>query len=117
MFEKGRKENAVIVCLRAPLNVSNGRFTLKNGVVETPKVQLVVQGDVNLRNDSLDISGQPRRIGKPLSRSPWPFTIKGSIKDPKVKVKDGHNREHRADGASTMPARRKICVPDILQLK
>lgn len=117
LFEKGRKENAVIVCLRAPLNVSNGRFTLKNGVVETPKVQLVVQGDVNLRNDTLDISGQPRRIGKPLSRSPWPFTIKGSIKDPKVKVKDGHNREHRADGASTMPARRKICVPDILQLK
>ncbi|MEP3329579.1 AsmA family protein [Sedimentitalea sp.] len=117
LFEKGRKENAVIVCLRAPLNVSNGRFTLKNGVVETPKVQLVVQGDVNLRNDTLDISGQPRRIGKPLSRSPWPFTIKGSVKDPKVKVKDGHNREHRADGASTMPARRKICVPDILQLK
>ncbi|MEO9779455.1 MAG: AsmA family protein [Sedimentitalea sp.] len=117
LFEKGRKKNAVIVCLRAPLNVTNGRFTLKNGVVETPKVQLVVQGDVNMRNDTLDISGQPRRIGKPLSRSPWPFTIKGSIKDPKVKVKDGHNREHRADGASTMPARRKICVPDILQLK
>lgn len=117
LFEKGRKKNALIVCLRAPLSVSNGRFTLKNGVVETPKVQVVVQGDVNLKNDTLDISGQPRRIGKPLSRSPWPFTIVGPIKDPKVKVKDGHNRERRADGASTMPERRKTCVPDILQLK
>ncbi|MDU9005186.1 AsmA family protein [Sedimentitalea todarodis] len=117
LFEKGRKKNAVIVCLRAPLSVSNGRFTLKNGVVETPKVQVVVQGEVNLKNDSLDISGQPRRIGRPLSRSPWPFTVAGPIKDPKVRVKDGHNRERRADGASTMPTRRKICVPDILQLK
>ncbi|WP_424987493.1 AsmA-like C-terminal region-containing protein [Microbulbifer sp. S227A] len=117
LFEKDRKKTAVIVCLRAPLSASNGRFVLRNGVVETPRVQVVLNGDVNLRDDRLDLDGQPRRIGKPLSRSPWPFKIEGPIKHPKVRVGDGPRRLRRSDGASRMPARRKTCVPDILQLK
>ena len=65
----------------------------------------------------MDISGQPRKIGEPLSRSPWPFTAKGSMAKPKIKVKDGPRRMKRSDGADTMPAKRKACVPDILQLQ
>ncbi|WP_425044743.1 AsmA-like C-terminal region-containing protein [Primorskyibacter sp. S87] len=117
LFSKDKGSAAPIVCLRAPLHVSNGRISTKQSVVETDEVQVVVFGYVDLRQKSLDVSGQPRKIGKPLSRSPWPFTAVGSLNKPKVKVKDGPSRLKRSDGASTMPARRKLCVPDILQLQ
>ena len=117
LFSKDRGAAATIVCARAPLQISNGRFSTKQAVVETDRVQIVVFGNVDLKRKTLDITGQPRRIGKPLSRSPWPFTAVGPIAKPKIKVKDGPRRLRRSDGASTMPQRRKICVPDILQLK
>jgi uncharacterized protein involved in outer membrane biogenesis len=116
-FSKDRGGVTTIVCARAPLHISNGRITTKQFVVETGQVQVVVYGDVDLKDRSIDIAGQPRRIGKPLSRSPWPFTATGPLADPKIKVKDGPRRLKRSDGASTMPQRRKICVPDILQLR
>ncbi|SHI59945.1 AsmA family protein [Shimia gijangensis] len=117
LFSKGKGDRAPIVCLRAPMHVSNGRVSSKEIVVETDMVQIVVYGDVNLGKKTLDIHGQPRRIGKPLSRSPWPFSVSGALADPKVKVKDGPRRVKRKDGASTMPAQRKLCIADILQLK
>ncbi|GAB5435988.1 AsmA family protein [Falsiruegeria mediterranea] len=117
LFSKERGKTAPIVCARAPLYFSNGQVSTKQIVVETDQVQVVVFGNVNLKGKTLDITGQPRRIGKPLSRSPWPFTLKGSLNDPKVKVKDGPRRLKRSDGASKMPENRKLCVPDILQLQ
>nr|WP_286193709.1 AsmA family protein [Tropicibacter sp. R16_0] len=117
LFSKERGKTAPIVCAHAPLYFSNGQVSTKQIVVETDQVQVVVFGNVNLKGKTLDITGQPRRIGKPLSRSPWPFTLKGSLNDPKVKVKDGPRRLKRSDGASKMPENRKLCVPDILQLQ
>ena len=117
LFSKDRGSAANIVCMRAPLHISQGRISTKQAVVETDQVQIVVFGAVDLKHKTLDISGQPRRIGKPLSRSPWPFTAVGPVAKPKIKVKDGPRRLRRSDGASTMPDRRKLCVPDILQLK
>ena len=117
LFSKDRGPRVSIVCLRAPLYFSNGRITTKQTVVETDRVQIVIAGNVDLPRKTLDILGQPRRIGKPLSRSPWPFTAVGSFAKPKIKVKDGPRRLSRADGATTMPKRRRLCVPDILQLK
>ena len=117
LFTKGKGDRAPIVCLRAPLHISNGRVSSKEIVVETDQVQIVVYGDVNLGKKTLNVHGQPRRIGKPLSRSPWPFTVSGAMSDPKVKVKDGPRKVKRSDGATKMPAKRKHCVPDILQLQ
>jgi len=117
LFSKDRGPTVNIVCARAPLHISNGRISTKQTVVETDRVQIVVLGDVDLKHKSLEITGQPRRIGKPLSRSPWPFTAVGPMAKPKIKVKDGPRRLRRSDGASTMPQRRQLCVPDILQLK
>jgi len=76
-----------------------------------------VLGNVDMKKKTMDIMGQPRRIGKPLARSPWPFTAVGPYAKPKIKVKDGPRRVRRSDGATTMPKNRKLCVPDILQLK
>jgi len=117
LFSDKHGAAATIVCVYAPLHISNGRISTKQTVVETDQVQIVVLGNVDLKHKTLDITGQPRRIGKPLSRSPWPFTAVGAIAKPKIKVKDGPRRLRRSDGASTMPQRRKLCVPDILQLR
>lgn len=118
LFSEGRRDKeAHITCLRAPLSFRSGVISTRESVVETREVQLVAFGQINLPARTIDISGQPRRIGKPLSRSPWPFTLSGSLSHPKVKVKDGPSRLRRTDGANTMPARRVPCVPDILQLK
>ncbi len=117
LFSKEREAVVTIVCVRAPITISKGRLTTKQAVVETDRVQLVVLGNVDLKHQTLDIVGQPRRIGKPLSRSPWPFTAAGPIANPKIKVQDGPRRLRRSDGASTMPQKRKNCVPDILQLR
>ena len=118
LFSKDRRgKEATITCLRAPLTFKSGVATTRDAVVETPEVQLVIYGTVNIPQRRLDISGQPRPIGKPLVRSPWPFTLSGALAHPKVKLKDGPARLRRADGAKTMPAKRKPCVPDILQLK
>lgn len=117
LFSKHHGKTAPIVCLRAPLHLSDGKVTSKQIVVETDEVQLVVYGDVNLKNKTVDVQGQPRKIGKPLSRSPWPFSVVGPLAKPKIKVKDGPKRLARSDGAKKMPKDRKACVPDILQLK
>lgn len=117
LFSKERGKAVPIVCVLAPLSVSNGRIVAKQAVIETDVVQVVVYGDVDLRHKTLDVTGQPRRIGKPLSRSPWPFTATGPLAKPKISVLGVPRRVRRSDGASTMPAKRKRCVPDILQLK
>jgi AsmA family protein len=117
LFTKDRGPTAPIVCVQAPLTITNGRISTKRTVLETDQVQIVLFGYVDLNRKTLDISGQPRRIGKPLSRSPWPFTAVGPMAKPKIRVKSGPRRLRRSDGATTMPERRKICVPDILQLR
>lgn len=117
VFTKEKQKVAPIVCLRAPISISNGTISTKQTTLETDHVQVVVFGGVNLAKKSIDLDLQPRKIGKPLSRSPWPVTLTGSMTKPKVKVKDGPKRLKRSDGADTMPAQRQLCVPDILQLQ
>ena len=118
LFSKDRRDKeAAITCLNAPLKFRNGVATTQDAVVETPDVQLVASGSVNIPQRRLSISGQPRPIGKPLARSPWPFTLSGPLSHPEVKLKDGPSRLRRADGAKTMPSKRVACIPDILQLK
>lgn len=117
VFHKKKGKTAPLTCIRAPLEAENGRVTSTAMVVETGEVQVVVYGDIDFANKTLNLAGQPRRIGKPLSRSPWPFTLQGPFSDPKTKVGDGPRRLKRADGKDKMPARRTPCVPDIYQLQ
>ncbi len=117
VFSKEKQKVAPITCLRAPLSLNAGKITTKQTALETDQVQVVVFGDVNLAAKNLDLNLQPRKIGKPLSRSPWPVTLVGPLAKPDVKVKDGPKRLKRSDGADQMPANRKPCIPDILQLQ
>ncbi len=117
VFTKEKQKIAPIVCLRAPISISNGSISTKQTTLETDHVQVVVFGGVNVAGKVLDLNLQPRKIGEPLSKSPWPVTLKGPLAKPKIKVKDGPKRLKRSDGADKMPAKRKLCVPDILQLQ
>lgn len=118
LFSNDRRQKyATITCLRAPLEFKNGVVSSKEAVIETPEVQLVAYGNIDIPRRTINVAGQPRPVGKPLKRSPWPFTLSGPLNHPKVKVKDGPSKVRRVDGATQMPAKRKPCVPDILQLK
>ncbi|WP_420584771.1 AsmA family protein [Ruegeria sp.] len=117
VFTKEKQKVAPIVCLRAPISISNGSISTKQTTLETDHVQVVVFGGVNVAGKVLDLNLQPRKIGEPLSKSPWPVTLKGPLAKPNIKVKDGPKRLKRSDGADKMPAKRKLCVPDILQLQ
>ncbi|WP_424833187.1 AsmA family protein [Ruegeria sp.] len=117
VFSKEKQKVAPIVCLNAPLAISSGSISTKQTTLETDQVQVVVFGGVDLNNKALDLNLQPRKIGDPLARSPWPVTATGPLAKPKIKVKDGPKRLKRSDGADQMPAQRKLCVPDILQLQ
>ncbi len=117
VFTKEKQKVAPIVCLRAPISISNGSISTKQTTLETDHVQVVVFGGVNVAGKVLDLNLQPRKIGEPLSKSPWPVNLKGPLAKPKIKVKDGPKRLKRSDGADKMPARRQLCVPDILQLQ
>ncbi|WP_164658946.1 AsmA family protein [Tropicibacter sp. Alg240-R139] len=117
LFSDDHGKVTPITCLRAPLRLNEGKITINEAALETSKVQLVANGNVNLRNETLDVTGEPRPIGKPLTRSPWPFVVSGSLKHPKLGLKKGSHRQKRSDGASTMPKHRKPCIADILQLR
>lgn len=117
LFSTDRKEDTPLTCINLPLVISNGRITTNYATVETDLVQIVVNGDVDLRKNTLSIAAQPRQIGKPLSPSPWPFTASGSITDPRVTLNHSLPRQYRTDGASDMPRKRQLCVADILQLE
>ncbi|WP_186766340.1 AsmA family protein [Phaeobacter marinintestinus] len=117
LFSDAHGKVAPIACLRGPLRFDHGHIAVKEAALETDKVQVVVTGDIDLDNETIDVTGEPRPIGKPLSRSPWPFVVSGPLKHPKLGLKKGPHRQHRADGKSTMPTHRKPCIADILQLR
>ncbi len=117
LISKERREKTTrIVCLSAPLSIRQGRVAFDRAVLETAKVQAVAKGAANWRDDTISVRAEARPVGKPLSRSAWPVDVTGRLSAPSIKPQIGGSRSRRADGATKMPAMRKPCVPDILQL-
>lgn len=114
--EELRQKSTTINCLAAPLRINNGKATFDAVVAETNRVQLVGKGTVDWKNDSINLRAEPRRIGRPLSRSAWPFEVTGALSDPKFKLIVGGSGSKRADGADQMSKNRQACIPDIFQL-
>ena len=76
------------------VNCFIGRFALKNGVatattllLDTPDIQMVGEGSINLRNDTIDIHVQPHPKRHKLIELGTPFTITGPLSDPKYTAK------------------------------
>lgn len=73
------------------VNCFIGRFALKNGVatattllLDTPDIQMLGKGSVNLRNDTINISVDPLPKRRQLIELGTPFTITGPLSDPKL---------------------------------
>ncbi|MBE1285548.1 MAG: AsmA family protein [Rhodobacteraceae bacterium] len=115
--EEFRQGYTEIVCVVAPVNINAGRVSFDSIVAETKSVQLVAKGEVNWKADTIALRAEPRRVGKPLSRSAWPFDVTGQLSAPKFKLDVGGSRSSRGDDADAMPADRKPCVPDLNQLQ
>ena len=115
--EEFRKGYSKITCLAAPIKIDAGDVSFSSFVAETKKVQLVAQGDLNWKKDTISIKAEARKLGKPLSRSAWPFEVVGTLTHPKIKLLHHNILQKRVDGATELPENRKSCVPDINQLR
>lgn len=115
--EELRQGYTDIVCVVAPVQINAGNVTFDSIVAETASVQLVARGAVDWKKDTISVRAEPRRVGKPLARSAWPFEVTGKLSEPKFKLDVGGSRSERADGKGDMPTDRKPCVPDIRQLE
>jgi uncharacterized protein involved in outer membrane biogenesis len=115
--EELRQGYTDITCVVAPVRIEAGQVSSDSIVVETSSVQLVAKGQVDWANDTITLRAEPRRVGKPLSRSAWPFDITGHLSAPKFELDVGGSRSKAAGGVDEMPANRQPCVPDIYQLK
>ncbi len=115
--EEFRQGYTDITCVVAPVDIQAGRVSSNSIVIETGSVQLVARGQVDWLNDSIALRAEPRRVGKPLSRSAWPFDVTGQLSSPKFKLDVGGSRSKAPEGADAMPVDRQPCVPDINQLQ
>ncbi|WP_433989021.1 hypothetical protein SuNHUV7_30910 (plasmid) [Pseudoseohaeicola sp. NH-UV-7] len=115
--EELRQGYTDVVCVNAPVRITAGVVSFDAVVAETESVQMVARGNVDWVGDSVAIRAEPRAVGRPLSRSAWPFDVTGKLSDPRFKLDIGGSRSRRTDGANQMPANRQPCQPDILQLQ
>ena len=116
LFSQERQQGfSDIVCIKAPLQMTNGKISTENSVLETRQVQLVGSGFVDLNKEQISIRAEPRPVGKPLSRSAWPFEVTGSFDAPNVKIAERSRRT--AKEQVEMPQDRVPCIPDSAQLR
>lgn len=118
LFSQERRQGYTdITCVSLPVRINPGSVTFDSAVAETSSVQLVAKGAVDWAGDAISIRAEPRPLGRPLARSAWPFNVSGKLSNPRFKLDVGGSRSRRADGADKMPADRKPCRADILQLQ
>ncbi|PRY23176.1 AsmA-like protein [Aliiruegeria haliotis] len=105
-----------ITCAVAPLGLERGILSIRDGVLETPTVQLVVTGAVDLRRESLELRGEPRSVGQPFERSPYPFAVTGPFAAPDVALQNALAPRGGPIRVKPHP-NRKPCVPDRRQFR
>jgi hypothetical protein len=80
-----------IVCAVAPLNIKSGRVSTGSTVIETTRVQMVIGGTLDWKNETIALRAEPRPVGRPLARSAWPIEVTGSLKSPKLNLTPSGN--------------------------
>ena len=90
LFARGPNPNeASLVCAVIPLDLKDGHGTARAVVIETDNVQLVGSGEVDLRNDTLDLEFRPRPKKRELVHVVTTFAIRGPFDAPKVVLLSG----------------------------
>lgn len=106
-----------IACVVAPLQVNSGKVSSNAIVAETRRVQLVAAGTIDWVRDSISLRGEPRPLGRPLNRSPWPFEVSGRLSNPDFRLRHNSILQSIFSGSGTVrfPEGRTPCKPDALQ--
>jgi hypothetical protein len=89
VFSGGKGGDTRLVCADARLAFKQGLGKVEKLVIETENVQLVGGGTIDLRDDRLKISFQPRPIRRKILEMATPFVIEGALSSPKVSLKPG----------------------------
>ncbi len=106
-----------IVCAVAPLKIQSGKVSSNSTVIETERVQMVIAGNLDWKNETISMRAEPRPVGRPLARSAWPINITGSLRKPDLQLLGTGSRPAPKGGARQMPANRTPCKPDARQLQ
>ena len=98
-----------VTCASVPIVFSRGIVSVDNTVVETPSVQVLVNGQINMLNETLYIRAVPRPLKRTNARSPFPITISGPLKNPELKIVRGEDSQRRSPHPSDKEQVRQDC--------
>ena len=87
MFAKStRKGYSELNCFIARFDVKAGVAKSKVLLLDTPNIRALGEGTIDLRSERLRIDVDPQPKSKPIANLTTPFTIKGPLDDPSLKV-------------------------------
>jgi uncharacterized protein involved in outer membrane biogenesis len=87
LFSKAlRRGYTKVECFVARLKGDSGREKVELLVLDTPNVQVLGQGEIDLRNQTINIKFDPKSKKMRFVSLTTPFSIKGPLADPSINV-------------------------------
>jgi len=81
-----RRGYTKVECFVARLQGENGRENVELLLLDTPNVRVMGQGEIDLRNQTINIKLDPEAKTRRLVSLTTPFSIKGPLANPSIKV-------------------------------
>jgi uncharacterized protein involved in outer membrane biogenesis len=81
-----RRGYTKVECFVAQLQGENGREKVELLLLDTPNVRVMGQGEIDLRNQTINIKLDPEAKTRRLVSLTTPFSIKGPLANPSIKV-------------------------------
>jgi uncharacterized protein involved in outer membrane biogenesis len=81
-----RRGYTKVECFAARLQGENGREKVELLLLDTPNVRVMGQGEIDLRNQTINIKFDPEAKNRRLVSLTTPFSIKGPLANPSIKV-------------------------------
>lgn len=78
-----------INCMATDFSVTNGLMQARTFVIDTDEAVLLIKGQINLKNEQLDLTINPESRGARLVSLRAPLYVTGSFKKPEVNVDKG----------------------------
>ena len=100
-----------ITCAIAPFSLARGTISIREAIIDTPRVQVLVNGQVNVVNDTLAIRAVPRPLNRAEARSPFPVSVTGTFSNPEVRIERGADSGATVQGTPDSRQAHKPCVP------
>jgi uncharacterized protein involved in outer membrane biogenesis len=93
------QQQSEVRCAVADFKSRQGVLTAQNIVMDTQNVRITGKGDINLRNETLNlqINGQPKRLRLVAIRSP--IVVHGTLRKPSIGLEAGHLAKQGAEAA------------------